>query len=311
MRRALKLILVAVLAIGVLGGGALIYFYLSSKTVRTAVHSFVLRADTPEKAFPGRDEINVLLMGRDLDRDRRGRILDTHGRTDAIMLAHVDFHGRDVNVLSIPRDTLVRIPGYRGKRRINSANALGGPELAQETVATFLGVRPDYYLVVSFDAFEDAIDMIDGLQVNVDKKLDYDDNWGDLHIHLEPGSRVLNGEQAMGFVRYRQSNAGVGESDFVRIQRQQELVKAVRARLTAPQVMFRAPRVLDTIFREMEGNLTPAQILCLVRFLRSVPGDSGIRMETLPATSKGGVFVKADVDATRVLVDDMFFDNQR
>jgi len=178
------------------------------------------------------------------------------------MLAHVDFRDHTVGILSIPRDTLVRIPGYRGKRRISYANAFGGPELAQETISDFLGLRPDYYLLVNFDVFERAIDAVGGLETTVDKDLEYDDNWGDLHIHLKAGKQVLNGKQAMGFVRYRQSNDGVGESDFVRIRRQQELLRAVRERLSCANVMFRVPALVDTISNDIQGDLSPAQMIC-------------------------------------------------
>lgn len=277
--------------------------------MRNVTNTVVTRAATPSRAFPGKDKVNILLMGRDLDRDPHGQIVHTRGRADAIMLAHVDFRNQKMSILSIPRDTLVRVPGYRGKRRINSANALGGPALVQDTVEELLGVHPDYYLLVNFKGFEKAIDSLGGLEVTVDKKLDYDDNWGGLHIHLKPGRQVLNGEQAMGFVRYRQSNDGEGESDFVRIGRQQELLRAARAKLSSPGIMFRVPRVLDKICDDTQGNLKPAQTVCLARFIKSLPSDSGIKMETLPAMDGGGVYVHPDMDATRALVQEMFFDN--
>lgn len=290
-------------------GGMLTYQYWTSRTFREVLGTYVNRAYDPSKAFPGRDEINILLMGRDVDRDRYGRIVHTRGRTDTMMLVHVDFRDQSADILSLPRDTLVHIPGYRGKRRISYANALGGPQLAVDTVADFLGVRPEYYVLVNFKGFEKAIDAIGGLEVTVDKRLDYDDNWGDLHIHLKPGTQVLNGEQAMGFVRYRQSKDGDMESDFVRISRQQELLRAIKAKLSSPGVLFKVPSVLDTIKNDVEGNLSSAQMLCLAHFLKNLADESRIRTETLPAMS-GGVFVRADVDAAQDLVKEMFFDNQ-
>lgn len=287
------------------------FFLLKSPATRGAVGAVLSGDYTPEKAFPNQDQVNILMLGRDLDRDRHGRIIQTRGRTDSIMLAHVDFRDNAVCVLSIPRDTLVRIPGYRGKRRISYANAFGGPELAQKTISDFLGLRPDYYLLVNFDVFERAIDAVGGLETTVDKDLDYDDNWGDLHIHLKAGKQVLDGKQAMGFVRYRQSNDGVGESDFVRIRRQQELLRAIRARLSCANVMFRMPALVGTISNDIQGDLSPAQMICLARFLNSLPGDCEIRMETLPATHKSGVFVQADLDATKQLVNQMFLEKQQ
>jgi LCP family protein required for cell wall assembly len=303
------LLIALVLAVSI--GGAVTYFYLSSRTVREAVGVIVSGTGTPEKAFPGKDNIDILIMGRDLDRDPHGRIVHTYGRTDVNMVAHVDFRNRRVNVLSIPRDTLVYIPGYPGKRRISYANAYGGSELAKDTIQQFLGVSPDYYILMNFDGFQKAIDAIGGLEVTVDKKLDYDDNWGGLHIHLQPGKQVLNGEQAMGFVRYRQSNDGDAESDFVRIGRQQSLLASAKRKLSSPGMIFKLPKALDAIREDMEGDLTPAQVMCLARFTGSLPQESAVRMETIPACGESKVFVRADMDATQELVRQMFLDNQQ
>ena len=286
--------------------GFMCYFVASSRTVQETLKTVVINDHTPEKAFPGQDQVNILLMGRDEDRDRHGNVVNSRGRTDAMMLVRVDFAGNTCSILSIPRDTLVRIPGYRGKRRISYANALGGPELAKETVSEFVGVSPDHHILVNYHGFEQAIDEMGGLEVNVDKQLDYDDNWGHLHIHLKPGNQVLSGEQAMGFVRYRKGNDGGGDSDLVRISRQQEVVKALTARLASPEVMFRVPKLLDMIREDVQGDLTTSQIICLARFAKALPPESGIRMETVPALEGGGIYVRADPDAMSELVDQMF-----
>jgi len=299
--------LLVILCTGAACAGLFTYYYTSSQTFHDTVKAVMTHADTPSQAFPNQNEINVLLMGRDLDRDPHGRVLHTtRGRTDAIMLAHIDFRNNRVNILSIPRDTLVRVPGYRGKRRINSANALGGPELAQDTVADFLGVTPDYYALLDFDAFVKTIDGIGGLRLTVDKQLDYDDSWGNLHIHLTPGNQQLNGTQAMGFVRYRHANGGGGDSDLVRISRQQELLAAFKAKMSNPVVLLKFPHILDKVRGDLQGNLSMNQLVCLARFLKSVPPGTGVKMATVPDTGKSRVYVKPDTDATKELVDSMF-----
>ena len=285
------------------------YQYISSRTFKDTVNTVVSRSDTPAKAFPGKDEVNILLMGRDLDRDNHGRIVKTRGRTDAMMLVHINFKENTCNILSIPRDTLVHIPGYTGKRRVSYANQFGGTDLAQETIKDFLGVEPDYYLLVNFKGFENAIDSIGGLKIDVDKQLDYDDDWGNLHIHLKPGEKVLNGNQAMGFVRFRKDNTGHSDSDLIRITRQQKLMMALKDRMGNPGVMFTVPKLLDKLREDMDGNLTPAQMVCLARFMKSLPSSARINMKTVPALDCGGVYVRADLDATNELVRQMFFDN--
>ena len=304
--------LAILIAVCLIGATALFtYFYTSSPTTRDVTSSLLSGDYSPEKAFPDQNEANILLMGKDLDRDRHGRVIPTRGRTDSMMIAHFDFRNRSASILSIPRDTLVHIPGYRGRRRISYANAYGGPELAKDTIQEFLGLRPGYHVLLNFEAFEKAIDCLGGLEATVDKKLDYDDNWGGLHIHLIPGRQVLNGEQAMGFVRYRQSKDGDAESDFVRIGRQQELLRAAREKLSSPSVMFKVPKALDIIRNDADSDLTPAQMICLARCLKTLPSDSKIWMETLPAAEGSRVFVHPDTIEARKLVNRMFFDNQQ
>lgn len=143
------------------------------------------------------------------------------------------------------------------------------------------------------------------MEVTVDKQLDYDDNWGNLHVHLKPGRQVLNGNQAMGFVRYRQSKSGDAESDFVRIGRQQELLRAAKEKLSNPGTIIKIPHILDMIRKDTETNLSFQQIMCLVSFAKSIPSTS-VRMETLPAHNTSRIFVKADTEATKKLVYDMF-----
>lgn len=310
-KRIIRCATLVLLIAAVLFGGMFIYCFTTSRTIRDSVSAFITRADTPGRAFPGADEINVLLMGKDEDRNNHGQVLHTRGRTDCMMLAHINFKDNTVQILSIPRDTLVRIPGYRRKQRVSYAHAFGGPDLALKTIDNFLGVMPDYYLLVNYGAFERAIDNIGGLSVDIDKKLDYDDNWGNLHIHLNPGRQTLNGVQAMGFVRYRKSNDGGGDSDFIRISRQQQLLSALRDKFCSPKVIMKVPGVVDTIRDNMESNLSTPQMICLARFVKSVPSGSGIRMQTLPALDGGGVYVRADLDATRELVQRIFFNKQQ
>ena len=293
---------VLLLALGI--GTQMGRVYVSSPTVREAVASAVMGRLTPEKAFPGRASVNVLLLGRDLDRDRHGNIVKTNARTDTIIMAHYDFGQHTISMLSIPRDTRVRIPGH-GRHKINAAHAYGGPELACQTVENFLQVHPDDYVVVDFDGFEKAVDELGGLDLTVDKVLNYDDNWGNLHIHLKPGPQHVNGDQAIGFVRYRKSKDGIGDSDMERIARQQEFLRAVKSKLMRPTTFVRLPQVLSAVEPHVNSSLTRTQMLALARFAKDVPAEN-MRAETLPSV-EGPVFVKADTDKTRTLVQEMFY----
>jgi len=232
-------------------------------------------------------------------------VVNTNGRTDTIILAHVNFRERVINLLSIPRDTKVRIPGYRGRHKINAANAYGGPELACATVEDLLAVRPDEFVLVDYDGFVKAIDDLGGVNVQVDKELNYDDNWGNLHIHLKPGLQRLNGYQAMGFVRFRQSNDGLGDSDVQRIARQQRFLAALKQEMMSPGNFMKLPRIIDSLRGHVKGTLSLDQMMALAYFAKNLPPER-IRMTTLPS-DEGRVYVSAREDETRELVRKLFY----
>lgn len=280
---------------------------VKSPSIRQVATAAVTGGMAPDKAFPGRGQLNILLLGRDEDRDNKDRVLDTRGRTDTIVLAHVNFAERRVNLLSIPRDTLVRIPGYSGRHKINAANALGGPELTAQTVENLIDIKPDGYVLVDYKVFQKLIDEAGGVHVNVPKQLDYDDNWGNLHIHLKPGPQRLNGEQALGLVRFRHSNDGRADSDQERIARQQMLLASARSQLTRPAVLMRLPEMFSTLMEDTDMTLTTDQVLCLANFARKVGGN--MRMEVLPSIPTRSA-LRMDRTRARQLVDELFLSTE-
>lgn len=299
-RISLGLFLVLAFGIGAWVGRV----YFGSPTVRRMVHDWRVGNWEPAKAFPGRDEVTVLVLGRDVDHDRKSRVLRTFGRSDTILLVRLDFAKRAASILSIPRDTMVRIPGYGGRHKINAAHAFGGPELAEETVEDFLDVHPEEYITVDYESFEKLVDQLGGLQVTVAKQMDYDDNWGGLHIHLRPGPQVLDGGQALGFARFRKSRDGYAETDEDRIERQHELVMAAKRKLISTSTFARLPEIIETIHGGVNSSMNDAQLMSIAQFMRSLPPDC-IQMATLPG-DPGRVYVTADENAARELVRKMF-----
>jgi LCP family protein required for cell wall assembly len=293
--------LVGLAALVMLAG--LVYFYASNTAFRDTV-SGVAGGVNPKAAFGGRNAVTLMVLGKDEDRNDRAEILKTRGRSDTIILARLDFEKKSIQLLSVPRDTRVRIPGSRGYHKINAAHAIGGPEKTAETLRDFLGVSPDVSCVVDYSMLQTMIDRMGGVTVAVDKKMDYDDDWGNLHIHLKPGVQTLNGEDAMGFVRYRHANKGGGDSDLERIARQQELLHGVKGALKHPATWPRVPGVLETVRREMGGTLTFPQLIAIANFARTVP-QGQVAMHVLPS-HPGRVYVYPDRDAARALVSQLF-----
>ncbi|HEY3269029.1 MAG TPA: LCP family protein [Armatimonadota bacterium] len=296
--------LLHLLALLVIAGGAAFgYMYAANKGFRQALNGVVTGAD-PVRAFGGRQAVTLMLLGKDEDRNNRDQVLRTNARSDTIILARLDFASKTIQMLSIPRDTRVRIPGVRGYSKVNAAHAIGGPDLAARTLQGLLGVEPDAILVVDYEMLCKVIDDLGGVSVNVDRELNYDDNWGNLHIHLKPGVQTLGGRDAMGFVRFRHSDDGPADTDIVRISRQQQLVQAVKARLHEPSTWVRIPGLLETVRKEMQGTLKYPQLVALANFARSVP-KANVQMHVLP-TRMGRSFVYPDRDAVRVMVARIF-----
>ena len=239
-----------------------------------------LRQPTAQEAFGGRPNLNLLIIGRDADYSDADQLLKSNGRSDMLMVGRLDFPQHQVTLLSIPRDTRAHIPGH-GMSKINSAHKWGGPSLTAQTVQANFGIPSQQFVALDFAGFEKAIDMLGGVDLTVDKKMDYDDNWGHLHIHLKPGPQHLNGQEAMGFVRFRHS-----DNDLIRVQRQQTLLAALKAKLYQPQTLAMLPQLLDMLDAHLTSDLTTEQKLALARFVHDTPRGQ-IQMTTLPSRAAG------------------------
>ncbi|MGC8668063.1 MAG: LCP family protein [Chthonomonadales bacterium] len=316
--RVLGTVAAVLVCTGAMAAGTLFgHLYWNSPFIRNMVnrHGFSMAVGTltghtlrdwePEQVFPGRDAINVLVLGSDHDYDNHDRIIKTsYGRSDSILVAHVDFKNKTINALTIPRDSAVHIPGRRGIHKINAAHSYGGPELAAETVHSVFGIPIDAYVDLDLEGFQHIVNALGGIDVYVEKKLDYDDNWGNLHIHLKPGFQHLNGYQAMGYVRMRHS-----DSDEMRSKRQHEFLQALREKVKDPRTFWKVPEVIKKINDDLRRNLTDDQLLALVNFARKLPATS-IQMATLPS-EEGPAYVTIDSQKSAEVIQRMFFPNQQ
>jgi polyisoprenyl-teichoic acid--peptidoglycan teichoic acid transferase len=189
------------------------------------------------------------------------------GRSDTMLLLRVDPASNSMNMLSIPRDTQVEVPGI-GITKINQANASGGPLLARETVAGALnGVEIDRYVRVSTDAFRELVNLMGGVRVYVPKDMQYQDKTQNLNIDLKAGWQQMNGDQAEQFARFRKDDFG----DIGRVQRQQALLKALREQMSNPLTIARIPSILKSMEKYIDTNLSFEEMLAMVNL--------GLKME--------------------------------
>ncbi|MBD1873335.1 LCP family protein [Nodosilinea sp. FACHB-131] len=221
--------------------------------------------------------VNILVMGIDEVPDAQPNSDAVFaGRTDTLLLVRVDAEAGTLNVMSIPRDTRVQIPGF-GMDKINQANVLGGPELVAQTVGYNLGnIQIDRYVRINTSAFREMVDLVGGIEVNVPTRMEYTDRTQGLYIDLYPGWQTLNGDQAEQFARYRKDSGDIG-----RVQRQQMLLKALRERLTNPAVLPKLPQALRVVERYVDTNLTLEEMLAIANFGLEMDSDQ-LQMVMLP-----------------------------
>lgn len=164
------------------------------------------------------DAMDILLVGS----DRRSGSGESYGRSDTIMLMHVDPGNDYLSTISFPRDLRVDVKGY-GKQKLNAAYAYGGPALTIRTVQELTGVDIDHYLEVDFQAFTSMTNKLGGVYIEVDRRYYYGGSVYD-KIDLQPGYQLLYGGDALDYVRFRHD----GNLDFGRMDRQQRFMTAVR-----------------------------------------------------------------------------------
>lgn len=225
--------------------------------------------------------VNILVMGIDrVPGAEEGSDAIFSGRSDTMLLIQVNPDTQSVSMLSIPRDTQVRFPGYRGVTKINHANAMGGPRLAADVVSYNLGdVEIDRYVRFSTDAFRQLVDLVGGVEVFVPQRMRYTDRTQGLDIDLEQGLQVLDGDEAEQFARFRSDAHG----DIGRVQRQQLLIRALRDRLTSPTVIPKIPQIIDLLQTHIDTNLTSEELFALATFGLDLDQES-LQMVMLPGT---------------------------
>ncbi|TYL52032.1 LytR family transcriptional regulator [Nocardioides sp. BGMRC 2183] len=171
------------------------------------------------------------------DRERLGTGGDAgNPRTDTIMLLHTG-SGPDT-LVSIPRDTLVDIPGHGSGEKINAAFAIGGPELLTETIESTTGIRIDDYVEIGFSGFVDVVDAVGGVEICPKQAID--DKQANLDI--EKGCQEVDGVTALGYSRSRHAAYGGSNDDFARVRRQREVIAAIGDKVVSPWTVLNPVR---------------------------------------------------------------------
>lgn len=237
------------------------------------------------------EKMNVLVMG--LDKEAR--------RADVIMVVGLDPIENEITLLSIPRDTRVEVsPG-----RYDKINHTMGYEDPEETiinaVENLTGMPIDYYCEITFEGFRNFIDILGGVEFDVPVDMHYEDPAQDLYIHVNKGLQVLNGEQAEGVVRFRNTYA---RADLQRIEVQQDFLMALFEQKLNVKYILKAPAIIEEMYESVNTNLSIRNALRYVGLLGDLTTES-LSTDTLPGNPQminGVSYVVPDKEALSDIV---------
>lgn len=220
------------------------------------------------------DIYTILLVGND----------DGNGNTDTIVVGRLDTVNHTMDFVSIPRDTLVNLDW--NVRKINAVYAgtanSGGVAIdgLKTQIRNLIGFNVDCYAVIDLDVFVDTVDLMGGVWFDVPQAMHYEDPGQNLYIHIDAGYQCLNGEQAMGVVRYR---SGYANGDLGRIEMQQQFLKAVATQFIRLGNIPNISQVVSLLAKNMDTDLSAANIAFFLR--QALLCDSeDINFHTMPNT---------------------------
>lgn len=279
-------------------------------------------------ATPETDEarINILLTGIDSAESR------TTALTDTLLVASIDPETADVVLISIPRD-VSDFELYNGRTYTGKINSFmtwvrdhpdeyeDGPlNTLIRQVGHLLGSPIHYYAAIDIDGFRRMIDLVDGVTVDNPKLIDdprYDWLDGRRGFRLEPGEHTLDGDRALAYVRSRQ---GLGDSDFTRARRQQQVLLALRDKLTTPAMLEKLPGILDTAGDTIRTNFPSERVGEMIDLAQRVDRET-VRQYVLgpskyavrpPLSETGGIYkLRLKMDALAALSIDIFGSSSR
>ena len=240
---------------------------------------------------------NVVVLGVDERKEDNDA-----GRSDTLFVVMFDTAKKNVSLLSIPRDTRVRIDKH-GWDKINHAYAYGGRELTQKTVEQFLGLRINNYVMVDFKGFKGLVDAIGGIDINVEQDMYYHDTWDGFTIDLKKGRQHLDGETAIQYVRYRDE-----EGDIGRIRRQQHFLMAVYEKIASADMLLHIPGLSRQLMSMIKTDLPLGDMVDIGKALHAMVRNKGLVMATVPGTPEyiGGVsYWLPDIKEMRAQMADM------
>ncbi|WP_301109664.1 LCP family protein [Sporosarcina sp.] len=257
------------------GAGYFVYQYNNGVSMANEDTASNSEKDTRFEQFQGAEaqfgEINVLLIGNDARAD------EEEARSDALMIGHYNQDTNEVKLVSLMRDTYVEVPEY-GMQKLNAAFFLGGPELVRKTIKQNFDVDVQYYAIVNFEGFSKIVDVIapDGIEVDIPYPMSHG-----INMTLEPGEQHLNGDQLLGYVRFRHDI----HSDFGRVKRQQEALSKLKDEAISMNTLFNLPKLLGVIDPYIDTNVDGKTLFTIGKGM--LTGGKSKDLETMRIPAEG------------------------
>ena len=243
-----------------------------------------------------RGNSTILLAGTDASGDR----------TDTIMLLNIDRKAGKLSLMSIPRDT--KVNSTYTPHKINAAYGVNGSgeqgmDALMEYVSECIGFRPDGYMLIDLNVFVELVDLMGGVRFDVPCDMYYNDPTQDLYINLQAGEQKLNGEQAMGVVRFR---SGYAMADLERVNVQRDFLSAALHQWVSVKNLWKLPKVLSLLLDHTLTDLSTANLLWMAESV-VLCGTGDMMMTTIPHGLNGdGEYVLIDAQETLDLVNESF-----
>jgi LCP family protein required for cell wall assembly len=214
----------------------------------------------PFNRWAGMGEKEVVILGTDVG----------GGNTDVMYTLRVE--NGVTKLTQVPRDTFIDSDRF-GPLKANALYAFGGPDAVKQELSRHLGRPVQHHILVNLSVIRRLGDALGGLEVDVPKRMVYNDNTQGLHIDLYPGRQVLRGRDIEGFLRFRHDEMG----DIGRLDRQKLLLKALFDQLTRPESLVRLPGLLAAAGKDMKTDLGPMEIGGLITAM----GGTNLQAERL------------------------------
>ncbi|SMF07919.1 transcriptional attenuator, LytR family [Paenibacillus barengoltzii] len=263
-RTVLTLLIIGVIGVGLYAG---YLFYTADKVIDATGTSGEVAPEKSAKVKP----ITMLLLGTDY-RPQTGTHL-----SDVMMVIAMNPDTKSATVVSLPRDTKLELDGYKTDKlnayypNFLAAEKKSGIPATQEMktmMSKFFGINIDYVTVLNFQGFRDVVDALGGVDVNVDANMCYRDTADGTNINLKKGEQHLNGEDALGYVRYRKSNCSPktkGSDDFDRNRRQNEVLHALIDQAKSLNGVMGAGKVIESVGKNLETDLESQQMKNIIQ----------------------------------------------